>query len=72
MNALRGRVRAGHVEVEAELPEGSEVVVIVPSPDEPFELDEANLADLETRMAEAEQGDVVPARVLFDRLQSKR
>lgn len=61
-----------HVEVEVELPEGSEIVVIVPSREEPFELDDANLAELETRMAEAEQGDVLPAQALFDRLQSKR
>jgi hypothetical protein len=50
MNAVRGRVRGGHVEIDGALPEGAEVVVLTPGNEEPFDLGEDLLAELETRM----------------------
>ena len=72
MNAVRGRVRAGRVELDAELPDGAEVVVLVASDDEPFELDEAAVAELEARIAAADRGEVEPARAVLDRLRATR
>jgi Arc/MetJ-type ribon-helix-helix transcriptional regulator len=61
MNAVRGRVRGGRIELDSALPEGAEVVVLASSQDESFSLDEARLALIESRMAEADRGDVEPA-----------
>jgi Arc/MetJ-type ribon-helix-helix transcriptional regulator len=61
MNAVRGRVRGGRIELDGALPEGAEVVVLASSQDESFSLDEARLALIESRMAEADRGDVEPA-----------
>jgi hypothetical protein len=61
MNAVRGRVRGGHIEIDSALPEGAEVVVLTAGHDEPFELDEAQIAELESRMVEADRGEVEPA-----------
>lgn len=72
MNAMRGRVRGGHIETEAELPEGAEVVVLTVSQEEPFELDDAQLVELEARMAEADGGDVEPAAAALGRLRRSR
>jgi hypothetical protein len=54
-------VRGGRVEVEADLSEGTEVVVLTATNEEPFELDEPQVVELEARVAEADRGDVVPA-----------
>ena len=51
MNAVRGRVRGGHIEIDAALPEGAEVVVFTAGGEEPFDLDDLHLSELETRMA---------------------
>jgi predicted transcriptional regulator len=56
------------VETETALPEGTEVVVLTSASDEPFDLDDAQLAELETRMAEAERGEVEPAAAVLARL----
>jgi hypothetical protein len=72
VNAVRGRVRGGRVELEGELPEGEDVVVLVTERDETFELAEAEIVELETRMASAVRGEVEPAADLFQRLRSKR
>lgn len=72
MNALRGRVRGGHIEIDSALPEGAEVVVLTASPDEPFELDEAQLAELERRMLEADRGEVEPADSVLASLRRPR
>jgi hypothetical protein len=68
MSAVRGRVRGGRIETESALPEGTEVLVLTTDGGEPFDLDEAQLADLETRMAEADRGEVEPADVVLARL----
>ena len=73
MNAVRGRVRGGSVELDAVLPEGAEVVVLTGGDDEPFDLDEACVAELETRMAESDRGGPVePAAAVFARLRGAR
>ena len=72
MNAVRGRVRGGHVETDAALPEGAEVVVLTPSEEPPFDLDDAHLSELETRIAAADGGEVDPAGAVLDRLRPRR
>jgi hypothetical protein len=72
MNAVRGRVRGGHVELERELPEGADVVVLATDGEESFELTEADVAELAGRMAAADRGDVVPAVDVIQKLRSSR
>jgi hypothetical protein len=72
MTAVRGRVRGGRVEVETDLPEGTEVVVLTATGDEPFELDEAQVVELEARIAGADRGDVVPASQVLEQLRPTR
>jgi hypothetical protein len=72
MNAVRGRVRGGHIEVEAPLPEGAEVIVLTGSDEESFDLDEASVAELEARMSEADLGEVEPAATVLARLRRDR
>jgi hypothetical protein len=68
MNAVRGRVRGGHIELESALPEGTEVVVLTGGGEQPFDLADAEIAELETRMAEAGKGNVEPADAVLARL----
>ena len=72
MSAVRGRVREGRVELEGELPEGAEVVVLTASRDEAFDLADAEVAELEARMAAADHGDVRPADEVIQKLRSKQ
>ena len=72
MNAVRGRVCGGHVEIDDSLPEGAEVVVLTVGVEEPFELDDGQLSELESRMAEADQGAVEPADIVLARLRHQR
>lgn len=60
------------MELEGALPEGAEVLVLLPDDSEHFDLDDASSAELEERMSGADRGQVVPARVVFDRLRAKR
>ena len=69
---MRGRVRGGHVETDVALPEGVEVVVLTAGDEEPFDLDDAQLAELEARMAEADRGQVEPAAAVLERLRRAR
>jgi hypothetical protein len=69
---VRGRVREGRVELEADLPEGAGVVVLAPDREEPYDLAEAEIAELEARMAAADRGDVVPAADAIEKLRSRR
>ena len=61
MRVVHGRVTAGHVELDENLPEGTEVAVVVGAEVEPFDLDEDQVRELEEALAEAERGEVVPA-----------
>ena len=70
MNAVRGRLRGGHVELVGELPEGTDVVVLATNGEETFEL--AEVAELAARMAAADHGDVVLAIDVIQRLRSSR
>jgi hypothetical protein len=72
MNAVRGRVRGGHIEVDAALPEGAEVVVLTGGGEESFDLGEAQLVELEARLAEADRGEVVSAETVFAKLRGAR
>ena len=72
MNAVRGRVRGGRIETDAALPEGAEVIVLTAGDEEPFDLDDVQLAEIETRMADADRGDVEPAATVLDKLRRKR
>jgi hypothetical protein len=72
MNAIRGRVRGGHVEIDEPLPDGAEVVVLAPAEDTPFELDDTSNAELESRMAELDRGETVPGETVFDGLRRGR
>jgi hypothetical protein len=40
--------------------------------DEPFDLDDQHLSELETRMAEADRGQVEPAPAVLERLRRPR
>jgi hypothetical protein len=66
--AVRGRVRGGQIELEGTLPEGTEVVVLAAGQDEPFDLDDAQLHEIEARMTAAERGEVEPAGAVLERL----
>jgi hypothetical protein len=72
MNAVRGRVRGGHIETDAALPEGAEVVVLVSGAEEPFDLDDEHLTELEARIAEADRGEVEPGATVLERLRRAR
>ena len=72
MNAVRGRVHGGRVELETELPEGADVVVLATDSETPFDLAEVEIAELVARMAGADLGDVVPAAEVIQKLRSTR
>jgi hypothetical protein len=72
MNAVRGRVHQGRVETDAALPEGAEVVVLTGGDETPFELDDANTAELEARALEADRGELDPAAAIIARLRTPR
>jgi hypothetical protein len=68
MRVLHGRVTAGRVELDERLPEGTEVAVVVGGAEEPFDLDDEQIRELEESLAEADRGDVVPAAHVLARL----
>lgn len=72
MNAVRGRVHGGRVELETELAEGADVVVLAKESETPFDLAEVEIAELEARMATADMGDVVSAAEVIEKLRSAR
>jgi len=72
MNAVRGRVRRGHVETDVALPEGAEVIILTPGSDEPFDLSDEEIADLESRVTAADAGNVDPAAIVFEKLRRAR
>jgi hypothetical protein len=72
MNAVRGRVRGGRIELDGALPEGAEVVVLTAWAEAPFDLDDAQLTEIEARMAEADRGEVEPVGAVLERLHRNR
>jgi hypothetical protein len=71
MNAVRGRVRGGHVELDGELPEGSEVVVLPVAAGDAFDLSDEDAAELEARANAADKGQVESADAVLARLASR-
>jgi hypothetical protein len=67
MNAVRGRVRGGKIELDEPLPEGAEVVVVSAADAVPFDLDDASVAELEERARAADRGNVVSAADVLPR-----
>jgi hypothetical protein len=72
MSAVRGRVRGGRIELDDALPEGAEVVVLTAGAEGPFDLDDAQLTEIEARMAEANRGEVEPMGAVLERLRRNR
>ena len=70
VQVFSGRVRAGRIEVDEEVPlvDGTEVTVIMGSPETSFDTTPAEEAKLLEAIAEAERGDVIPAAEILDRL----
>ena len=71
MNALRGRVRGGRIDLDGALPEGAEVVMLTAGAP-PFDLDDAQLTEIDARMAEADRGEVEPLGAVLERLHRNR
>ena len=65
MKILHGRVEHGHVVVDEQLPEGTEVSVVVAAGDSTFDLDEAQIAALREAVEEADRGALVPLEDVF-------
>jgi hypothetical protein len=59
------------VEVDGVLPEGAEVVVLTGGGEPPFDLDPADVDELEARMTEADHGEVEPAVPVLTRLRGR-
>jgi hypothetical protein len=68
MRVVHGRVEQGRVVLDEVLPEGTSVAVVVASGEEGFDLDEAQVAELQASIEEADRGellaidDVLPRR----------
>jgi len=60
MRVVHGRVEHGRIVVDEELPEGTEVTVVVAAGEEAFELDEEQIAALRESIEEADRGQLVP------------
>ena len=61
MKVVHGRVEHGHVVVDEELPEGTEVTVVVAAAgDESFDLDEEQIGALRDSIDEADRGELIP------------
>lgn len=72
MRVASGRVVDGHVElVDAELPEGSSVTVLLPEGDETFEADEETELMLLESIAQCDRGETVPFESVLERLRRR-
>jgi hypothetical protein len=68
MRVVHGRVTAGRVELDQSLPDGIEVAVVAGLPEQPFELDEDQIRELEESVAEADRREVVQSPAVLARL----
>jgi len=69
MRVASGRVIDGHVELmDAKLPEGSAVTVLLPEGDETFEADEETERMLLKSLTQCERGQTVPFGTVLERL----
>lgn len=71
MQVTSGRVIAGHVELESELPEGTRVTVLVPEGDETFEADPELERILLQSIAQGKEGRTVPFESVLAELRSR-
>jgi hypothetical protein len=71
MQVTSGRVIAGHVELETELPEGTRVTVLVPEGDETFEADPELERILLQSIAQGKEGRTVPFESVLAELRSR-
>jgi hypothetical protein len=71
MRVTSGKVVSGRVIVEGEpLPEGSLVTILSREEDETFQLDEPAERELLESIAEADRGELVPAREILKSLRN--
>ena len=72
MRVASGRVNAGPVElIDAELPEGAAVTVLLPEGDETFEADEETERMLLESIAQCERGQTVPFETVLEELRRR-
>lgn len=72
MTILPGKVVNGRIEVEDELPEGTEVMVYLRNDEQGAELTAEELAELDAAMAEADRGEGVPAEKVLREIRIMR
>lgn len=71
MQIASGRVIGGRVVVDAELPEGAEVMLLALDGEETFEVDAELEAVLLQSIAQGERGETIPAEELLRELRSR-
>lgn len=71
MQITSGRVVDGRVELEAELPEGTEVTVLARDPEETFEVDAELEAVLLESIAQGQRGERISAEELLREMRSR-
>jgi hypothetical protein len=71
MQVTSARVVAGHVELDTDLPEGTNVTVLVPEGDETFEADPELERALLRSIAQGKEGKTVPFESVLAELRSR-
>jgi hypothetical protein len=71
MQMASGRVVAGRVELDGELPEGASVTVIAHDDDESFEADPDTERMLLSAIAQCDRGDTIPMKQLLSEIRSR-
>lgn len=71
MRMASGRVVAGRVELDGELPEGASVTVLAHDGDETFEADPETEKMLVDAIAQCERGETIPMTQLLGELRSR-
>lgn len=71
MQVASGKVVAGRIELDGELPEGASVTVLAPDGDETFEADPETEKMLLDAMAQCDRGETIPLAQLIGELRSR-
>ena len=71
MRVASGHVVDGRVELDAELPEGAAVTVLLPDGDETFEADEETERMLLDSIAPCDRGETVPFATVLEELRRR-
>ena len=71
MQVASGKVINGQVVVDAELPEGADVMLLALDGEESFEVDAELKAVLLESIAQADRGETIPAEELLRELRSR-